>query len=236
MTHTIENVSKNLPLYSPLEKQLILLRAIERRTEFPGDTATINGWTDYSLAWAKNTNELGYLLHALEKRGYVLTEGDPTEASIVTIQPEGWDYLDQQARKPAFLSQAFVAMSFDPTLNVVWEEGIKPAIERAGYKAHRIDQEPHIDRIDAKIIADIKDSLFVVADVTQQKQGVYFEAGFAQGLNRSVIWTVREDDLPNAHFDTRQYKHILWNKPADLQEKLFNTICAVVGKRSRAGN
>jgi nucleoside 2-deoxyribosyltransferase len=230
-TYTIDNVLKNLPSYTPLEKQLILLRAIERRTDYPGDRATMNGWTDYTLAWAKNTQELGYLLWALEKRGYVLIEGDVEQESIVTIQPEGWEYLDQQFSQAVFLTQAFVAMSFDPALDPVWEAGIRPAIERAGYKAHRVDQEPHIDRIDAKIIADIKDSLFVVADVTQQKQGVYFEAGFAQGLNRPVIWTVREDDLSNVHFDTRQYSHILWTEPADLQEKLFNTICAVIGKR-----
>lgn len=60
---------------------------------------------------------------------------------------------------------------------------------------HRVDKEPHIDRIDAKIIADIKDSLFLVADVTRQKQGVYFEAGFALGLKLPVISSVREDDL-----------------------------------------
>ena len=115
-------------------------------------------------------------------------------------------------------------------LDPVWEKGIKPAIEKAGYDPYRIDKEPHIDRIDAKIIADIQDSKFVIADVTQQKQGVYFEAGFALGLKQSVIWCVRKDNLDKVHFDTRQYNHIVWENPEDLQEQLYNTICAVIGK------
>ena len=71
----------------------------------------------------------------------------------------------------------------------------------------------------------------MVADVTQQKQGVYFEAGYALALNRPVIWCVREDDLCNVHFDTRQYNHIVWKTSEDLQENLYNLICAVIGKK-----
>ncbi|MBI3815280.1 MAG: hypothetical protein HY279_12565 [Nitrospinae bacterium] len=125
-------------------------------------------------------------------------------------------------------------MSFEKELDNVWEDGIKPAVEDAGYDPHRIDKEPHIDRIDAKIIADIKDSKFVIADVTRQKQGVYFEAGFALGLNRPVIWCVREDDLKNIHFDTRQYNHIVWKTPEDLKEKLYDCICAVIGRGKKS--
>jgi len=29
------------------------------------------------------------------------------------------------------------------------------------------------------------------------------------GLGRQVIWTCRDDDLKNVHFDTRQYNHIV---------------------------
>ncbi len=46
---------------------------------------------------------------------------------------------------------------------------------KAGYKAYRVDSKPHSDRIDAKIITEIKNSRFLFADVTEQKQGVYFK-------------------------------------------------------------
>ena len=59
--------------------------------------------------------------------------------------------------------------------------------------------------------------------------GVYFEAGFAQGLGLKVIWTCHEDHVKDLHFDTRQENHITWENPEDLREKLKNRIRAVIG-------
>ncbi|MDD9797634.1 MAG: hypothetical protein OXT03_00745, partial [Alphaproteobacteria bacterium] len=41
---------------------------------------------------------------------------------------------------------------------------------------------------------------------------VYYEAGFAHGLNKQVIFTVREDCADHVHFDTRQFNHIIWEE------------------------
>ena len=96
----------------------------------------------------------------------------------------------------------------------VFENGIKPGIEDAGYEARRIDWIEHINKIDDEIIAEIKRSRFVVADFTHGKSGarggVYYEAGFAHGLNIPVIFTCQKDVLEDIHFDTRQYNHIAW--------------------------
>ena len=78
-------------------------------------------------------------------------------------------------------------MSFSDDLKPIWEGPIYKAIKKAGYKPYRVDAEPHSDRIDVKIISEIKNSRFVVADITEQKRGVYFEAGFALGLGLPVI-------------------------------------------------
>lgn len=52
------------------------------------------------------------------------------------------------------------------------------------------------------------------------------------GRERPKITTYTlEDDLKNIHLDTRQYNHIVWKTPEDLREQLYNTICAVIGKR-----
>ena len=236
-TYLLDDVLKNLPDYKVSEKQTLLMRAIERRTDYPGALVQMHT-KDYPLAWTRNYEELKFIIRSLKERGLIYI--DVHENRIDTgffktkILPDGWDYLDKHSQLPAFTNQAFVAMSFEKELDPVWENGIKPAVEKAGYKPHRVDKEPHIDRIDAKIIADIKDSKFVIADVTKQKQGVYFEAGYALGLNRPVIWCVREDDLKNIHFDTRQYNHIVWKTPEDLKEELYNRICAIIGRGNKS--
>jgi nucleoside 2-deoxyribosyltransferase len=142
--------------------------------------------------------------------------------------------LDAVARSPVLSHQGFVAMSFADELKRAWTVGIEPAIREAGYAPYRVDNDPHIDRIDAKITAKIRESKFLVADVTGQRQGVYFEAGLANGLNLPVFWCVRDDDLPNVHFDTRQYRHIVWKTEEELAVELRNLLVAVLGKGPRS--
>lgn len=74
----------------------------------------------------------------------------------------------------------------------------------------------------------IRESRFVVADVTGHRPGVYYEAGFAFGLTLPVIWTCRSDHRNDIHFDTRQFNHIFWETPEDLKEQLSNTVRAII--------
>jgi len=69
---------------------------------------------------------------------------------------------------------------------------------------------------------------FLIADVTGHRQRVYFEAGFAMGLGLSVIWTCKENEIAQAHFDTRQFNHVLWTTPAELQDRLKLRIRATI--------
>ena len=60
--------------------------------------------------------------------------------------------------------------------------------------------------------------------------GVYFEAGFALGLNLPVIWTCRKDDMADLHFGIRQYNTIDWDSPENLALRLQRRIEATLGK------
>lgn len=122
-----------------------------------------------------------------------------------------------------------MAMWFHDDLNAAFSEGIAPALKDAGYTAVRVDRVQHNDKIDDKIIAEIRRSGLVIADFTGSRGGVYYEAGFAHGLGLPVIFTVREDDVSRLHFDTRQYNHIVWETPAQLRERLHDRVVATLG-------
>lgn len=232
----IERLEKELPNYSPLEKQDKLLKAIEKLTKHPGHGVNIAiDDSGASLAWARNSEELRFYIKALEERGLVIDISvkvmNMTRYKLM-IASEGWNYL---ASKPADIeskTQVFVAMSFDKDLDSVYQNAIKPAIEETGYTPYRVDKEPHNEKIDMKIIAEILNSRFVIADVTEQNSGVYYEAGFAYGRNIPVIWSVNENDLEKVHFDTRQYAHIVWKDKPDLKNKLQDHIRAIIGTKS----
>ena len=233
---SLPNIAAVLPSYGVKDKQLLLLRGLERRNQFPGQALNVSRHLDYPIAWASGEKEFQYLLRSLIDRGLLQRTDGPPELSDsfayeMVISPAGWTFLEDHARPSVLSDQAFVAMSFSPDLKLAWEAGIHPAASKAGYRPYRTDAEPHIERIDAKIITEIKNSRLLIADVTKQRPGVYFEAGYAIGLGLPVFWCVREDDLENVHFDTRQYNHIVWKDEADLAEQLYSFLVAVVGKR-----
>ncbi len=116
-------------------------------------------------------------------------------------------------------------------LEAAWREGFRPALEDTGYLPIRIDQQHFNEKIDDRIIAEIRKSGLLVADFTGNRGGVYFEAGFAKGLGIDIIFTCRDGDEEVLHFGTRQYNHILWKDAADLKQKLINRIEATSSRR-----
>jgi len=141
--------------------------------------------------------------------------------------------------------QAFIAMWFSDKINNAYHHGIAPAIRDSGFTPLRIDKKEHSNKIDDEIIAEIRKSRFLVADFTCgvlsiegethtiPRGGVYYEAGFAQGLGIPVIWCCRKDQISTVHFDTRQYNHIVWETPKELRRALKNRIEAVIGTGPR---
>lgn len=179
---------------------------------------------DYPLICARGEQEVNELLVVADKLGF-LQEGGPN----VAITVKGWQRIDELRATQPDSRQAFVAMWFDVQLDDAWLQGFKDGIERSEYyTAVRVDSVEHNQKIDDRIIAEIRRSGLVVADFTGQRGGVYFEAGYAHGLGIPIIWTCRSDHADSLHFDTRQYNHIIWSSPSELADRLHERIAATV--------
>lgn len=154
----------------------------------------------------------------LQERGLVEDGGNRVENPLTW---EGWEEVEPLAGSVPGLG--FVAMAFRDDLKEAFDDGIVPAIESdCGFRAVRVDRE-HLEpneKICDRIITEIRRCQFVVADFTHNRGAVYFEAGFALALGRTVIWSCREDHVGDLCFDTRQYPHILWKQPQDLRSQL----------------
>ena len=183
------------------------------------------------VTWSATPSEVEYLafIFLAQEKDYLHVHATQT---AVLIKPKGFEYLEELRQTQHDSSIGFCAMWFDNELTPVWTNAIEPAINAAGYDPKRIDRVEHNNRIDDEIIAMIRRSRFMVADFTEQRGGVYFESGFALGLNIPVIWTVRDNHLEGVHFDNRQYNFITWNMNnlTDFQTKLQNRIEATIGR------
>jgi len=186
-----------------------------------------------SAAWADSQRELEFLLVGFLKDHAGFLAKGPMDGSL-EITPRGWDRLYALKHILQKSDEAFVAMWFDPSMNSLWADALAPGIQAAGYKAVRIDKKEHLNKIDDEIVAAIRRAKFLVTDFTGQRGGVYFEAGLATGLGKPVVWICREDELPNIHFDNRQYNFLTWtpDKLPELKRILQNRIEAVIGRGS----
>lgn len=103
-------------------------------------------------------------------------------------------------------------------------QGTKQAIETTGNEAYYVDLDAHNGNISDKIVEEIRNCKFLVADFTCQNTGVYYEAGYAKGIGKTVIYTCRQDDFVNIHFDIKQIQFVVWTDAEDLKRKLQEQI------------
>lgn len=215
-----------------------LLELIANRSE-PAEVVQIDMAELAPLLDAAGQEEVEYLIKALEEKRYLairMTGGDgwgdgAKPAVVLTVS--GWDAAAPFSGR-GVPGTCFVAMSFRPELDEAFKEGIMKAVEDdCGFRVIRVDRIPHNESITDRILAGIRTAQFVVADFTFQTQGAYYEAGFAQGLGRTVVRTCREDDFRQLHFDTRQFYHLKWSSPADLRQRLAEHIRATVTLNAR---
>lgn len=241
----LDRMSTSRPLRISQKKQRFFLLAQSRDFQ-PSSVFRISGVVDEQMkrdtgaisAWTEchTDQDRSALLRLLKEEGLINFGG----SNDVTLTSKGFEFLESLESGGAATTQAFVAMWFDPSMNEAYQSGFRPAIAEAGYSSLRVDQKEHSNKIDDEIIAEIRRSRFVVADFTCgivdgtegqiaiARGGVYYEAGFAQGLGIPVIWTCRADSINHVHFDTRQYNHIVWSTPNELRQKLLNRIRAVI--------
>lgn len=204
------------------------IQYIAKNTTYFGEEKKIDFRKDYPITYSKNINEIANIFSLTFDLGLIkCTEGVGNEKNL-SLTVLGWKKSEEIKESGVLSKKCFVAMSCSDELIEIYENSIKISVEKAGYQPIFIEREEHNEKICDLIIAKIRECKFLIADITGQRQNVYYEAGFAQGLNREVIWTCRHDDIDNAHFDTRQFNHIVWENVEDLKKKLFNRIKATI--------
>lgn len=106
---------------------------------------------------------------------------------------------------------------------------IESVIANAGCVAIRIDKEHPLEDIVGRIKTEIKNSTFLVADLTDERQSCYFEAGFAEALPRPIIYVASKDSVlkpgteTKIHFDIHMNVHYFTNHK-ELKTKLRDAI------------
>jgi hypothetical protein len=149
----------------------------------------------------------------------------------IGLTTNGWKRVHERGSgsKSAFIAMAFTNLEGEKVPPAL-RDCIKSSIQSLGYSTMIVDEQEHNDGIMDKVISLIKQSRFVVADLTYQKSGVYYEAGYAKALDLPVIHTVQEENFSNCHFDVKHLNLIVYDDLDELRARLTNRVMATVGK------
>lgn len=217
-THIVEEILKgSLPSVFQQAENLVLW--LGDHLNGPGETLDIDSAKYQSIVGSRTAAGLGFVLEHLFDTGMltghpVKTLSAPTSAVATTLTFEGWRWFDQLHRGAANSRRAFMAMKYgDATLDGVVDKAFRPALNKTGFTLHRLDDQPKAGLIDDRLRVEIRTSRFLIADLTHENAGAYWEAGFAEGLGKPVIYTCERSKFAESktHFDTNHHLTVLWS-------------------------
>ena len=143
---------------------------------------------------------------------------------------KGWKRIQELKAGSTNSSVAFLACKFDSTVfTKPIEDHFKAACRETGFELRRLDDSPRTGNIDVQMRLDLRDARFVVVDLSDKNEGAYWEAGFAEGSLKPVIYLCKQSvwDDPNTkpHFDADHCYFVIWNDPPiEALEKFKATI------------
>jgi hypothetical protein len=253
----LADVLKNTSLPTPAEQANNLMLYLGDALSSPGAFITIPAPRStpqqeniYGLLGIKTGkdewNDLSFIVTSLESQqllnfNYVeeiTTYGISQIPEGMSLTFAGWQKVEELRRSVKDSRKAFVAMEFPNSekteanyffQNTLLDKYLVPAVKKAGYDlANALRSEPKAGNLHARLEVEIRAARFVVAEISHHNNGAYWEAGFARGLGKPVIYmynrVIGKSDRP--HFDVGSDLYISWE--ADKPEKAADDLKAVV--------
>lgn len=170
--------------------------------------------------------EIEYMLSYLQQQNYIEADHFMVRNGYrITLLPKGYTRVEELQRYSSYGRSVLVAMKFGEETSSL-REAIRKGVTDAGYIPVFIDEVQHNDFITPELLKHIRDSKFVVVDLTHKNNGAYFEEGYAMGLGKPVIQLCKIG-IP-LHFDIAQKNTVMWETEDDVPEKLCKRIKATI--------
>lgn len=144
---------------------------------------------------------------------------------------EGWERYEAERKGKASGTYGFIAMKFgkpEDALEEFVRDVVKPAVQSLGFELIDMRDAAEAGVIDNILRVKIRDAAFVLVDLTHDNSGAYWEAGYAEGIGKPVLYLCERGkfDAKGTHFDTNHLTTIPWETgqgPA-FQERLVATL------------
>ena len=225
-THASPQTVENWYPKSFAEKIDLILLKLQETSKYEGAPIYVE---DAVLFISKPGNSLEvdfkrrYYLDFLKTQGY-LESFKGTYSYILT--PKSAERVYELQKNQAHNKRVFVAMKFGEQTKELREK-IKKGL--SGYDVRIMDEIEHNHQIVPEMLKEIKDSRFVVAELSHHNNGAYYEAGYALGLGKEVIHICAKSELSSGlHFDVAQVNTIVYDTIDDIPRLLRKRVEATI--------
>ena len=175
------------------------------------------------IAGAPSNEIVNELIEELQDRGLIrigrsIKAFEASSFTDVNLTLDGWQQYEAEQRGALSGNYGFIAMKFgDHDLDSFVSDVVKPATKEVGYDLVDMRDVSRAGIIDNIMRTQIRDSAFVIVDLTHNNSGAYWEAGYAEGLGKPVIYICEKEKFESAstHFDTNHCTTIPWSRNDD---------------------
>ena len=184
------------------------------------------------------------LLESMRVEGFMDGSLGSGASGSLRLTYRGLERLEQLERATPSGYNAFMAMKFgEPLLDKIVDEHFRPAVKETGFQLFRLDDRPEAGLIDARLRNEIRNCRFLIADLSHANAGSYWEAGYAEGLGKPVIYTCEKSVFDGKtatekpHFDANHHLTIIWqaDNPQQAATQLKDTIKYTIPEARQTG-
>jgi hypothetical protein len=135
------------------------------------------------------------------------------DKSGLFIIPHPATVTEQAAIDRLDLPYLFVAMPYAKEFKNAYYFGMKAPIEQRQRRCERADQEVFVGDIVERVQKTIQAAELVIADITGNNPNVFYEVGYAEGVNKKTILISQQTD--NLPFDMST-RRVIRYEPMDI--------------------
>ena len=230
---SVDQILKTFP--STMTGRLdIALQNLVHKSEYPGAEVKIESLSQGSIFCLEQVNfeSMSFVISSLEKKGLISVSyyGSAFFPCTITVSVDGWDRAASLETDATHRTNALIAISGEHGYSEEYVQAVKTACIIGG---HPVAEYPCYDsdaKIGHQLIAAVRESRFIVCDLSSPDPNTYFIAGMAKALDKAIILTCKYDVRKKLSTDTEHLNVLYWKDTQTdaLTDSIANAIRAIV--------